>query len=78
MKDDLFDQLQKAIQGKPENPPKGFMTTKGWAKKWGLSEPQAKRYINAGLEKKLMVEKPVRIISGKIFRAVPHYGPAKG
>lgn len=77
MKDDLLAKLQRALLGEPETPAKGFLTSKQWAEKWGMSEVQARRYVTAGLKKKILEMKRYRVQVGSLMRPVPHYGPVK-
>lgn len=73
----LLAKLQQVVQGKPETPPKGFLTAKEWAKRWGKSSQHTRRLINAGLDNGILEEKPFRVFVGKLLRATPHYREVK-
>lgn len=71
----LFEQLQKAVRGEPEAPPKDFKTAEQWADEWGVSLTTAQRAIKVGVQKELMVSKVFRVDIGTRLFPVPHYGP---
>lgn len=75
MKNDLFDQLQKAIQGKPEIPPKDFQTVDQLCAEKGLSRTKALRLLKAGKSAGLIEVRTFRINIGDRIYPVPHYGP---
>lgn len=73
-----LDDLQKALLGEPETPPKNFYTVRELADKWSMSTQKARRLVLAGVDKKILQTKDVRILTGRGLYPTPHYGPVKG
>jgi hypothetical protein len=71
-------QLQAAIRGKPEVPPKHMRTSVQWAKVWGKSESHTGMLIRHAVERKVLVMAKYRVQTPSgIIRPIPHYGPKK-
>jgi hypothetical protein len=70
--------MLKGLQGRyAEKPPKGFKTRVQLQDEWKVSASNAKKFINLGLNSKMLTQVMVRIQTGNGLRNIPHYGRAK-
>jgi hypothetical protein len=55
----LLAELQRSIQ-QFDQIPKGFKPTRQWAKEWGYSERRARKLLDTGVRKGLLIRKRFR------------------
>ncbi len=65
--------LRAEIENQPQTPDAGFLTAKGWAEAWGLSESHAYLMLTQGVKKRAVEDRYFRVKVGKITRKVRHF-----
>jgi len=69
----LLARLREAMSGTAETPPKGHLTSKQWAEKWGYSDGYAGTLINKAVRLGLMAMKKYRVETSRGNYPIPHY-----
>lgn len=71
----LLAQLRAAQAGEPERVPDGWLTARGWARQWKISDSHARRLIERGVVDGLLNVRKFRVKQATRVIATPHYCP---
>ena len=73
VKDKLLTALRLALAGGADEVPSGWLTMRAMAKKWRMSEVNARRFVAAGLREGLLERKTFRIQHAHKIYPAPHF-----
>ena len=73
MRDKLLAALRIALDGGADEVPSGWLTMRAMAKKWRMSEVNARRFVAAGLREGILERKMFRIQHSAKLYPVPHF-----
>lgn len=75
--DPILSAVIAEINKSAVKPDPGFLRREDWAKRWHLTESQARIYIEQALKSGILIKRLFRVITNGRLRTMYHYGPPK-
>lgn len=73
--DPILSAVIAEINKSAVKPDPGFLRREDWAKRWKLTESQARIYLCHALKSGILITRRFRVITNGRLRMMDHYGP---